>query len=138
MGIKLVQQAKCDMVLPYWLNSESLLEILSNEQESEELTDLTYFFFEIYNILINKLPEKINNIDKVKVVLSDITSVRNKKINNKLVNLKDQKYFYNIKNICAKELEFIRKLITDSLDLKHDFIGRDPSTINENKNVSKI
>lgn len=124
MGIKLVQQGKCDIKIPYWLNDKALSDILINEQQSDDLSELCYYFFEIYNILVNKLPELIHNIELVKILFSDIISIRNKKLNNKLIDIKDQKYYYTIKNICAKEIESIRKIITESLDLKHDLLGK--------------
>lgn len=122
MAVKLQQSNKCKIDCPQWLEVSFLKEIIENEKRSKEgLCELPYYFHEILQILSHKVPETIPELDKVKNLASDLFSIRSDKLNKELGNIKTQKYYFKIKNICARELESIRTVTTSILNAKYEY-----------------
>lgn len=122
MAVKLRQKSKCKIYPPFWLQIDFLQEHIKMERENtEKLIELPYFFYEVAHILCHKAHQDITNLDEVKNMCADIKSVRNEKINKILSKIKDDKYYFNINNICSRELELIRPLVVDVLNASYEF-----------------
>lgn len=110
--------------MPYWLDKKYMEEIIKNEKSSTELTLLPYYYYEILNLLFNKASDSIADIDIIKNLSSELGSIRSEKINLQLKRIKEEKYFYKINNITSKELEFSRRVVTETLNLNSDLNNR--------------
>ncbi len=124
MAMKLKQKNKCKILPPFWLDLEFLKQHLSNEKSNvERLEELPYFFYEIVNILSHKAPQDIPEIELVKNICADISSIRNEKINKILEKLKEDKYFFKVINLCSRELELIRPLVVEVLNSSDEYFN---------------
>ena len=120
VAIKLKQINKVNIETPYYYDKTFLEEIIKNEKQSKDLTSIPYYFFETLNILSHKAPETIQDIDVVKTLASDLISVRSEKINLIIKNVKEYQYYFKINNLTSKELEILRMLVEEILNLKSD------------------
>lgn len=124
MAMKLKQKNKCKIQPPFWLELEFLREHLANEKNNtEQLVELPYYFYEVVNILSHKAPQDIPEIELVKNICADISSIRNEKINKILEKLKEDKYFFKITNLCSRELELVRPLVVEILNSSDEFFN---------------
>lgn len=120
VAVKLKQINKVNIETPYYYDKTFLEEIIKNEKNSKDLTSIPYYFFETLNILSHKAPDAIQDIDVVKTLASDLVSVRSEKINLIIKDIKEYEYYFKINNITSKELEILRMLVEEILNLKSD------------------
>lgn len=124
MAVKIRQKSKCKIYPPYWMEISFLKEHIELEKKNVEiLMPLPYYFFEIIHILSYKAQQDIPDIEEVKNYCADISIIRNDKINNIITKIKEDKYFFKIKNICARELEVVRPIIVELLNSGDEFFN---------------
>lgn len=119
-ALKMKEKNLVKIECPFFLDKIYLEEVLKQEKLNETLFELPYYFYELYNVFLFKAPEALESIDEVKIICSDLLSLRTEKVNQIIKGIKEQKYFFKIKNLTAREVENIRKVVCEVLNLQCD------------------
>lgn len=103
-----------------WLDLSFIKGVLDKEVENEiVLQEMPYYFIEMCQILFNKAEDDINEYKQIKSIIEDLSTIRNGKIMKILETLQNvENQTLKINNICAREVENIRSLLTEVYNKK--------------------
>ncbi|CAJ0596201.1 unnamed protein product [Cylicocyclus nassatus] len=80
----------CEIVPPFWFNLDELKRLVAIEGETESLSHLPPFIFEISNILVRVAKEDLVDGDQIKVLLQDLWDKREAKLRTSSLKLLSQ------------------------------------------------
>ena len=116
MGLSLRKAQRCTIVTPEWMKTEALEEILENERNEDDYQELPFHYYEIASMLFRGARDDIENIYQTRKLLEDIRSVRYHKVRKELSGLEGYTQAVRLQNLCALEINVIRKFFVEALD----------------------
>jgi len=115
IAIDLKKRNKCKIIIPEWLNYDSLFKALKDERaQIESLTKLpNYNIFEIVQLLIKEASDDIMDCERIRSLIDDIKSIRATKINKsfKNINLNDINNKIELTHFTSFEIEEYRNVV---------------------------
>ncbi|CAI2293404.1 unnamed protein product [Caenorhabditis sp. 36 PRJEB53466] len=80
VAVQMKRKHQCRIVTPVWLEVEELKKILAAETESQGLSPLPSFFFEITHMLVREAKDDIFEVEAAKSLVQDIYDRRDAKM----------------------------------------------------------
>ena len=82
LAVYLKQRQKCGVQIPYWLETEFLIKVKTEEREQKTMFSdaLPYFYFEIAQLLITECKDEFEKHAQVKSLIEDIFGLRKEKL----------------------------------------------------------
>jgi GINS complex subunit 2 len=88
LALALKDRGKCRIESPLWLSSDILKSTLEEEKRSDEFSkNLPFHYVEISHILFNHASDNIEDVDRIRTLIEDISGARATKIREGSTNL---------------------------------------------------
>ena len=124
-AITLKKTKKCNICIPEWIKINNLKQLLMEENEYNEFSNIPFYGFQITKILfLNHLNndwgndnDSNSNINKIRLLLNDINLCRNNKLKNGLKSININTYFLKLTNISCIQINKIRSYLSNYLKI---------------------
>lgn len=132
LGLSLKKQKKCRLVLPEWLDSEHLAEVLRQERAQEGIfQDLPFYYVEIATLLLATAADEFPMPDRTRSLVEDIENVRMEKIRRGLQGMSDtvlrgrSVMSTKMNHVGAMEITTVRGFLTEAMGLFYTLSGQE-------------
>ncbi|ETN72361.1 partner of SLD five, PSF2 [Necator americanus] len=105
LAVDLRRKHYCEIVPPSWFNLDELKRLVAIEGETEGLSRLPLFIFEIANILVRAAKEDITDGDQIKVLIQDLWDKREAKLRTSSLKLLSQHTHAHVRLDSVQPLE---------------------------------
>jgi GINS complex subunit 2 len=116
LAIYLKKRQRCLIVAPGWLDLATLRDKIEEETKSEGLTQFEYHYMEVASLLLAHAHDDIRRKKLLRASLEDFYNIRLNKLQKGLSSLKPTDKSVNLTNICAIELQSVRRLLPFALN----------------------
>eukprot|EP00958_Prasinococcus_capsulatus_P024369 scaffold3791_cov390-Prasinococcus_capsulatus_cf.AAC.13 len=117
MALSLRKAQRCRIVPPLWMDRKNLEDVLDFERNMDQHHELPFHYYEIASMLFRGAKEDIDEVYHTRKLIEDIRSVRYHKVRKGLAALDNYTQAVELSNLCALELNVIRKFFCGALDL---------------------
>jgi len=132
LALTLKKQKKCRLVLPEWLNGESLAEVLREERAQEgTFQELPFHYVEIATLLLKTAGDEFVMPDRVRSLVEDIENVRMEKIRRGLQGMSDtvlrgrSVMSTKMNHVGAMEITTVRDFLTQAMNMFYVLSGQE-------------
>lgn len=123
---------KCRVVLPEWLDGESLAEVLKEERAQEgTFQDLPFHYVEIATLLLKTAGDEFVMPDRIRSLVEDIENVRMEKIRRGLQGMSDtvlrgrSVMSTKMNHVGAMEITTVRNFLTQAMNMFYVLSGQE-------------
>lgn len=116
LAIYLKRRQRCTIIAPGWLDLANLRDRIEEETKSEGLILFEYHYMEIASLLLAHAQDDIKRKKLLRASLEDFYNIRLNKLQKGLSSLKPTDKSVNLTNICAIELQSVRRLLPFALN----------------------
>ena len=132
LALTLKKQMKCRVVLPEWLDGESLAEVLKEERAQEgTFQDLPFHYVEIATLLLKTAGDEFVMPDRIRSLVEDIENVRMEKIRRGLQGMSDtvlrgrSVMSTKMNHVGAMEITTVRNFLTQAMNMFYVLSGQE-------------
>jgi GINS complex subunit 2 len=132
LALTLKKQKKCRLVLPEWLNGESLAEVLKEERAQEgTFQELPFHYVEIATLLLKTAGDEFSMPDRIRSLVEDIENVRMEKIRRGLQGMSDtvlrgrSVMSTKMNHVGAMEITTVRDFLTQAMNMFYVLSGQE-------------
>ncbi|XP_008483288.1 DNA replication complex GINS protein PSF2-like [Diaphorina citri] len=118
LAINLKQRQKCRLVLPTWMNLETLTEIKEEEKKSRFFIKMpSDHYMEMSHIILDIGADDIPNVDLIRTLIKDIWDLRISKLRSSIDTfVKSGGGHATLNHLTQFEINSIRNILCDVLD----------------------
>ncbi|XP_054284181.1 probable DNA replication complex GINS protein PSF2 [Macrosteles quadrilineatus] len=122
VAVHLRQKQKCRIIAPEWMNVNTLLEKKEEEKQSRLFTKMpNEHYMEVAHMVLTVAGNDIQRPDAIRTAVKDLWDLRIAKLRSSMdVFIKSQARTAKLDHLTQLEINSVRPLLPDTLDVIHD------------------